>query len=200
MTQHVIDDGQEMPSQQYQEVTAQQVAEMLGISKQAFAYRAKSHAFARTPSGRYLLEPTMAAYHASTRAAAVRGRKPKTPAKGAPGPVGDDATGGRLVDVEMDILREKLRKLQQENDRRDQTSVDRATVERENFRKGRVIRDTLLQQWVPQVSQRAAGEIGCDGRRLAAVLDRELRRVLERLARDTVDTLGEPATTKGRAA
>lgn len=173
---------------------------MLGISKQAFAYRAKSHAFARTPSGRYLLEPTMAAYHASTRAASVRGRKPKTPAEGAPGPIGDDGTGGRLVDVEMEILREKLRKLTQENDRRDGTSVDKAQNDRELFAKGRKIRDTLLQYVGPALAAKLAAELHCDGRRAAALIDRALREALHRLARDTVDALDEGAGEKGRAA
>lgn len=170
------------------EMSGMAVAKQLGVNPTTFYERAKTYAFPRTASGKYLLGPTMRLYHQTT-GVKFQGRPPTArPSDGDPrasAPVTDK------IETELADAREKLRKRKLENDRLEGKLVDKAAVDRDNFAKGRLIRDTLLQQWVPQVAQRAAGELGGDARRLAAVLDRELRRLLARLARDTVATLGD---------
>lgn len=164
-------------------------AAKIGVSEAAVRNAIATKRIAVGPDGR--IEPEQAAkdFANNRRAKPGPGRPRK---KAASAEVPDEVEAGTLAEAHrLEVLvrtREREAKLAVYEGRYHEVAL----CDRVHFAKGRRIRDTLAQ-WVPAVSARLAGELGCDGRMLAAALDRELRLILRRLARDTVETLDPSA-------
>lgn len=183
-------------------VTATEVAIACGVGEEAIRSATKKHRLdeALLPDGSYDLERATHAFFANRKRPPGPGRprKPRPPASGGPG--ADEAVSPWQEQARLAVRHERL-KIQERSlkvRRQRERLVDRVPVERMLFERARRLRDGL-QAWPHDVAHEIVAVTGGELRPVLDILERGVRRFLERMANEFRHDLRSDSPNRGAA-